>query len=132
MFVRSATKGFKETKTCKCIEEGTRCHGSCWREKHKKWGRGFLFVQSQAACTMTLVMLWEILLVSKSTLEGSTATTSSGFVTSAIKDMLFNLITKHISKLVVLEAILVTVVECFPGPSLSPKFIPFLILSIKP
>lgn len=31
----------------------------------------------------------------------------------------------------VLEAILLTVAECFPGSSLSPKFTPFFILSTK-
>ena len=63
MCVRSVTKVSKETRIYRCIGEGTKCHGNCSRERHKRWRRECLCAQSLAACTMTpvmpLVILWE-------------------------------------------------------------------------
>jgi hypothetical protein len=74
-----------------------------------------MFALNPLAFTISLVMLWEILSASKNISEENIVTISNGFVRDALKVMLFNLITKLISKLVVLEDILVTVVVSSPG-----------------
>jgi len=74
-----------------------------------------MFALNPLVFTIILVMLSEILSASKNISEENIVTISSGFVRDALKVMLFNLITKLISKLVVLEDILVTVVVSSPG-----------------
>lgn len=115
MCVRSATKGFRETRTSRCIGEGIKFHGSCWRERHRWWGRGFLCVRNRHVCTTILVMLSAILSELRSISEENTAIISNGSVRNARKAMLFNLITKRISKLVEPEDILATVEEYSQG-----------------
>lgn len=126
MCVRSATKGFKETKIFRCTGAGIKCHGNCWKGKRKRWRRRCLFAQSQVVCTMTLAMPWVILWASRSISEGSIAITSSGCVRNAPKAMLFNLITKPTSKPAVRGAIPVTVAVSFPG---SFVFSPSLLIA---
>lgn len=74
-----------------------------------------MFALNLLVFTTILVMLLEILSESKSISEENTATISNGFVRGALKVTLFNQTTKLISKLVALEAILVTVVASSPG-----------------
>ena len=66
-------------------------------------------------------MLWGIWWELRNTLEENIVTISNGYVKNALKGMLFNLITKLISKRVGLEAIHVTVVESSQG--ILPSFI---------
>lgn len=68
---------------------------------------------------MTLATRLEISSGSKSTFGGNTAIISSGFVRSAQRVTLYNLIIKLILKHVEQEAILVTVVEFFPESRVS-------------
>lgn len=124
MYVRSATKDSKGTKICRCIEEGIKYHGNYSREKHQLLENEFLFVLNQLVCTMILVMLQVILLVSKNILEENIVIINNGFVKDVPKVMQCNLIIKLISKLVVLEVILVIAVASSQGNSFVNSFIP--------
>lgn len=117
--VRFVTKGFKEIRICRCIGDDIKYHGSCWKESRLMSKRGFSCARNRVACTMIHVMLLGTLWGSKNTFEGNIAMINNGFVKSAQRVMLFNLIIKLILKLVALEAILVIVAEFFQGTNTS-------------
>ena len=113
--VRSATKGFRGTRTFSSTGEDTIFHGSWSKGAAKSRSRREpMFALSPPAFTTTPQGLWEISLGSKSTFVESTER-RSGSVTSAQRSMLFNLIGRLTLKPVALESIDVTVEPFFPG-----------------
>ena len=112
--MKSATKGFRETKTCSCTGEATTCRGSLSREQAQRLERGFMCVQNLRVSTTTLQEHLVTSLALKSTSAESTAR-RSGNVISAQRNTLFSLTGKPTQKSVVQGNTNVTVVPFFQG-----------------
>ena len=117
-FVRYATKASKGIRISKCTAAATKYLGS-YSRSHTRWmpsKKRSLFAPSRHVSTTTLAMPLVTSLASKNTSAENTATKSTGFVTNALKLMLFIPISKLTSKPAVPVAIPVIVAVSFPGP----------------
>lgn len=113
--VRSATKGFKESRTCSFIGEATTCHGNWSRDQAKSWsGKRSTYAQRFHVCITAHQGLLGTSQASRNTSQGSMERRSTS-VKSAQRSMQFIPIGRLTPRLVALESIDVIVAPSSQG-----------------